>query len=222
MAGSTPTARFPTFANAMKLCALFLLGFGFAGYGADRPVFLEVVRTYADTMIEHGRDKYGPEKSGLMLSALDRSTLTPLTVRPAPPGGIRRGDRPGRPWSAMNGANPQQDQNLLRVLYTLGELTGDARYAKAADEELSWFFSHTMSPKTNLLPWGEHLSWDVIFDAPISGGEELMHEFARPWVLWDRCFTLVPEASRKFALGLWEHQIADRATGGFGRHAPHF
>ena len=206
----------------MKIVGFLLLGFGFAAYGADRPLFLDVVRTYADTMIEHGRDKYGPEKSGLLLSALDRTTLTPLTVRPAPPGGIRRGDRPGRPWSAMTGANPQHDQNLLRVLYTLSELTGDPRYAKVADDELTWFFSHTMSPKTNLLPWGEHLSWDVIFDAPISGGEELMHEFARPWVLWDRCFALVPEASRKFALGLWEHQIADHATGGFDRHAPYF
>ena len=49
-----------------------------------------------------------------------------------------------------------------------------------------------------------------------------MHEFARPWVLWDRCFELAPEASRKFALGLWEHQIANHQTGGFDRHAPYF
>jgi hypothetical protein len=73
-----------------------------------------------------------------------------------------------------------------------------------------------------LLPWGEHLSWDVMLDAPISGGEEMMHEFARPWALWERCFALVPEASRKFALGLWEHQIADQTTGGFDRHALYF
>ena len=129
-------------------------------------------------------------------------TLAPLKVRPAPPGGIRRGDRPGRAWVEMNGANPMLDQNLLRVLYTLSEITGEPRYAKVADEELAWFFNNTMSPKTSLLPWGEHLSWDVILDVPISGGDEMMHEFARPWVLWDRCFALVPEASRKFALGL--------------------
>src|SRR5213079_2851193 len=59
-------------------------------------------------------------------------------------------------------------------------------------------------------------------DAAISGGEEAMHEFARPWVLWDRCFALAPEASAKFALGLWEHQIANQKTGGFDRHAPYF
>jgi hypothetical protein len=209
--------------DIMKMLLLLLSGFALAhpqAQGASAN-FLEVVKRYADTMIERGRDTYGPEKSGLLLSALDRSTLGLLQVRPAPPGGIRRGDRPGRPWVEMNGANPMLDQNLLRVFYVLSDLTGDPRYAKVADEELTWFFNHTLSPKTSLLPWGEHLSWDVVLDVPISGGEEMMHEFARPWMLWDRCFALAPEASAKFALGLWEHQIANHKTGGFDRHAPY-
>lgn len=208
----------------MKMLHFSLLLFAWNSCGgADRPApFLEVVRRYADTMIKRGRDTYGPEKSGLLLSALDRTTLAPLTVRPAPPGGIRRGDRPGRAWVEMNGANPMLDQNLLRVLYALTDLTGDSRYARVAEEELTWFFNHTMSPKTSLLPWGEHLSWDVILDVPISGGDEAMHEFARPWALWDRCFALASGASTKFALGLWEHQIANHETGGFDRHAPYF
>ena len=70
-----------------------------------------------------------------------------------------------------------------------------------------------MSPKTSLLPWGEHLSWDVILDVPISGGDEMMHEFARPWVLWDRCFALAPEASaevRARAVGASDRQSRDR------------
>ncbi len=189
----------------------------------ESSAFLDVVRRYADTMIERGRDRYGPKKSGLFLSALDRMTLSPLTSRPAAPGGIRREDRPGQAWEALNGANPQLDQNLLRVLYALSEVTGDARYRKAADESLTWFLKNTLSPTTNLLPWGEHMSWDVILDKPIAGHPRLqVHEFSRPWVLWDRCFALAPEASRRFALGLWEHQIADHNTGGFDRHAPYF
>ena len=210
----------------MKLLALVITTSAFAfvaaGAPAPRTNFLEVVRRYADTMVEHGRDVYGPQKSGLLLSALDRATLAPLKVRPAPPGGIRRGDRPGRPWAEMNGANPMLDQNLLRVFYALTEITGDPRYAKVVDEELTWFLNNTMSPKTSLLPWGEHLSWDVILDVPISGGEEMMHEYARPWMLWDRCFALAPEPSRKFALGVWDHQIANHKTGGYDRHAPYF
>jgi hypothetical protein len=212
----------------MKLLALLLAGLvlgaqlAVAGDSVGATSFLAVVRGYADAMLEHGRDTYGPQKSGLFLSALDRITMAPLKVRPAPPGGIRRGDRPGRPWVEMNGANPMLDQNLLRVLYTLSELTSEPRYATAADEELSWFFHHTQSPKTSLLPWGEHLSWDVVLDLPISGGDEMMHEYARPWMLWERCFALAPEASARFASGLWEHQIANHQTGGFDRHAPYF
>jgi hypothetical protein len=213
--------RFPPPTPAAALAASFLYLLPAAAADGE-PDLLAVVRRYADTMIERGRDIWGPKKSHLFLSALDRLALAPLSVRPAAPAGIRRGDRPGRAWSAMNGANPHLDQNLLRVLYTLTELTGEPRYGAAADEEIRWFFENTLSPVTSLLPWGEHLSWDVIYDIPISGGDETMHEFARPWVLWDRTFALVPEPSRKFAVGLWEHQIADHASGGFDRHAPYF
>src|SRR4051794_848519 len=102
----------------------------------DARPLLNVVRRYADTMIDRGRDTYGPLKSGLLLSALDRTTLAPLTSRPAPPAGIRRGDRSGRPWSALTGANPHLDENLLRVLYALSQITGDKKYEIVADEEL--------------------------------------------------------------------------------------
>ena len=206
---------------------LFILAFAIPACaategGENRSPFLDVVRRYADTMIERGRDTYGPKKSGLLLSALDRMTLSPLSVRPAPPGGIRREDRAGRPWEALTGANPQLDQNLLRVLYALSEITGDPRYRGVADHELTWFLNNTLSETTSLLPWGEHMAWDVMRDEPISGLSPAVHEFARPWVLWDRCFTLAPEASRRFAFGLWEHQIADHERGGFDRHAPYF
>ncbi|MBI4602857.1 MAG: VCBS repeat-containing protein [Planctomycetes bacterium] len=188
---------------------------------AARPSLLDVVRRYADAMLEHGRDVFGPVKSGLFLSALDRRTLQPLAVRPSPPGGIRREDRPGLPWRPLTGANPHLDENLLRVLYTLGAIDGDSRYAAAADHEVKWFLENAQSPATGLLAWGEHLAWDVLLDRPISGSTDLTHELARPWVLWDRSFELAPEASRRFALGLWEHQIANRETGGFDRHAPY-
>jgi hypothetical protein len=153
-------------------------------YAAEKPArtSLDDVQRYADTMLEHGRDTYGPQPSGLFLSALDRTTLAPLATRPSAPAGIRREDRSGEPWNRLIGANPHLDENLLRIMYTLSEITGDAKYKDAADNELTWFLKNTMSPATALLPWGEHMSWDVIEDRPISGASEGIHEFARPWV----------------------------------------
>ena len=76
----------------MKAACLLLLGISLSASHtpAASTNLLEIVRTYADTMLEKGRDTYGPQKSGLLLSALDRTTLAPLKGRPAPPGGIRR------------------------------------------------------------------------------------------------------------------------------------
>jgi hypothetical protein len=200
-----------------------LVLFAASACAAAEPLsFFEVVRRYADTLIEKGRDSYGPQKSLMFLSAFDRTTLAPLTSRPAAPGGIRREDRSGEPWNTLVGANPHLDQNLLRILYVLTKMTGDGKYAAAADQEISWFLKNAMSPKTSLLAWGEHMSWDVINDKPISGAATGIHEFARPWVLWERSYELAPQECRKFALGLWEHQIANQKTGGFDRHADYF
>ena len=110
---------------------------------------------------------------------------------------------------------------MLRVFYALSDLTGEPRTRETADHEVRWFFEHAASPVTGLLPWGEHLSWDVFLDRPISGSTDLTHEFSRPWVLWDRTFQLAPQAARSFALGLWNHQIANPKTGAFDRHAPY-
>ena len=191
-----------------------------AGAGGDPADLLGVVRRYADVMIEKGRDDHGRLKSPLFLGALDRHALAPLAARPAHPAGIRREDRVGLPWRPLTGANPHHDENLLRVLYALTDLTGERRYAEAADAAIRWFFENARAPATGLLAWGEHLSWDVFLDRPISGSTDLTHEFARPWALWDRTHELAPEAARRFALGLWEHQVADHETGAFDRHAP--
>lgn len=191
------------------------------GFSADVPEspYLKYVYQYADAMLAEGRDTFGPQPSGLFLSALDRTTMRPLTVRPAPPGGIRREDRVGPPWEALVGANPHRDENFLRVLHVLSGLSGKPAYAEAADAELKWFLEHAASPQTHLLAWGEHMYWNTQLDEPHPKQPDAVHEFARPWVLWDRCHELAPDACEKFARGLWEHQIANQTSGAFDRHA---
>ncbi len=171
------------------------------------PDYLAVVKAYADRLIEYGRDGIGRQKSPLFAAALDRRLMMfgPMPRIP----GIRGGDR------TLSGANPMHDQNLYQVLYALTLATGDKRYGAAADEGLKWFFEHCQSEVTGLFAWGEHLGWDFIREAPAGD----IHEFYRPWVLWDRTVELAPGAMAEFAAGLWHHQIHDQKTGEFSRHA---
>src|SRR5947208_7097743 len=191
--------------------ALFLLLAARQAPGAEAPKapvpqspFIRVVYGYTDAMVKNGRDNYGPQKTGLFLSALDCAAMTPLTNLPVAPKGVRSGDRAGSASGPLVGANPQHDENFLRLLYTLSELSGKPHYRAAADAELKWFLENAGSTNTGLLPWGEHTSWDVMRDQPIASNRVQIGTDAvfRPWMLWDRCFELAPDASKGLAMVL--------------------
>ncbi len=187
----------------------------------ERPQdYLEVVKAYAGCMIERGRDRYGSEHTPLFAVALARETESIFTGEARERIlAIERGDWGIRPHDRMvQGANPMQDQNLYRTLHALTDITGEARYARAADDALRWFFTHCQSETTGLFAWGEHIGWDFETETVIDKDAGFIHEFARPWMLWDRSFDLAPGPCERFARGLWEHQIADR-EGHYSRHA---
>ena len=196
----------------VSFTCLFLLVFVCQDVAAEkRPDYLRIVKSYADALIENGRDTYGTEYSPLFASTLDRSTLSLMSTKPSRIQGIRNGDR------SLAGANPMHDQDLYQILYALTKLTGRKRYAKEADKALKWFFQHCQSPATGLLTWGEHISWDFNAEA-VGGRKDAPHEFFVPWVLWGRSFKLAPQHCVKFARGLWDHQIHEH-SGDFSRHA---
>ncbi|MBN1441998.1 MAG: hypothetical protein JXA90_04775 [Planctomycetes bacterium] len=165
---------------------------------------IEAVYGYADAMLRHGRDAVGPQRSGLFLSALDRETLSPLDRRPPPPAGVRPAWRPGPEGGPLVGANPQLDQNLLRLLYFLEGLSGEDRYPRAADEALRWFLLSAQSPRTGLYPWGRSSCWNALADEAVAAAEDAgaPPEMLGPWLLWQRCFALAPEECLRFAHAL--------------------
>ncbi len=173
----------------------------------DEINYFKLVQSYLDTLMEHGRDKYGPEHSPLIAAALNRKTYRIGAF----PGieGIRMGDR------ITTGANPMTDQYIYKLMPYFTALTGDSKYAERTREVLAYFFGVAQSPVTSLYAWGEHMGWNFKSESEI----ERTHEFARPWGLWDLSFEVAPEASLRYATGLWEHQIGDHETGDFSRHA---
>jgi hypothetical protein len=178
--------------HPLRQCLALLLGLAASSAGAAEipkaavpsSPYIGVVYRYADAMIERGRDTYGPQKTGLFLSALDRATMSPLTNRPVAPDGIRKSGRVSPEGGPLAGANPYHDGNLLRLLYMLSELSAKPRYREAADAELKWLLKNA----------GGLTAWDVIKDEPVV---TFGHESFRPWMLWDRCFDLAPEIGAK-------------------------
>lgn len=163
-------------------------------------------------MIRDGRDHYGPEASPLFAAALDRTTMKLGTRQQfGAIVGVRETDR------SLGGANPQVEVALYRILFTLSELTGDRHYATEAERALGYFFTRCQSPATGLMAWGEHLFWD--FATESCQGIDRSHEVGGEWPYWDICYKLAPEGSWRFAIGQWDHQVADQVTGDFSRHA---
>jgi len=183
--------------------------------------YLQMVRDYADAMIAYGRDVYGGQQSPLFAEALDRKAMRMLEgeiLRKAVT--IDRDDWGIRPHDRMiAGGNPQHCQNLYQILYALTKITGENRYADEADRSLKFCFEHCQSPATGLLCWGEHAGWDFRAEKRIDKPAGNTHEFYRPWVLWHRSWQVAAEPCRRFALGLWEHQIGNHQTGDYSRHA---
>jgi len=171
----------------------------------------EIVEAFANTMIKNGRDVYGHEHSPLFAAAMDRTTMNPGSeekFEKIP--GVRKSDR------SLGGANPQENMAFYSILYELTELTGNKKYAREADKALKFLFNHCQSSETDLICWGEHLYWDFYKDK-CQGND--MHEIKGEWPFWDQSYRVASEASWRYSIGLWDHQINCKNTGDFSRHA---
>ena len=58
-------------------------------------------------------------------------------------------------WN-FRGGDVADDAGLYQTLYRLTEITGDGRYADAADASLRWFLLRHVNETTGLPAWGEH------------------------------------------------------------------
>ncbi len=176
--------------------------------------WLDAAQAYADVMLTQGRGRWGDPPSPLFASILRRNDYELLRENDAPnlsAYGIRCNDR------TYCSANVAVDGGLYELLYALSEVTGDARYGQAADEALKWFLENCRSKRTNLLPWGEHLGWELR-ENRVYWLRFDYHELEHDWSLWDRLFALAPAAAIAYAEGMWDHGITDHENVLFSRH----
>lgn len=125
---------------------------------------------------------------------------------------------------AVGGANLQHDVETLHAFRVLSTITGDPRYARAADDYVTAFLINAQSPDTGLLAWGEHLYYDVHRDAITVCCEEKerdwTHEFLPKTPIWRDLWQVSPERTTRALEGLRYHFDGPTPTSFlFNRHA---
>lgn len=192
------------------LSALFLSQAAHAGKANTGPVpgdkYLKAVTTFADNVLEHGRDTYGPRKSPLFVDGLNIDTRKPALWRPE--GGE------GQEWIMCN-LGSQQD--LFRVLVGLSRIGGDPKYRKAAVEAVSYAMQHLQHPN-GLLYWGGHSIYDLATDKPMGGSEPGMHELKTSYPYYELMWEIDPKATRKLIEEFWAAHVIDWSRLWFDRH----
>jgi len=172
--------------------------------------YLWYVRSVADTLLEHGTDRYGKVHVPMFVSILDCRDHRHPGYEIPPIKGQRQNDR------ALFGGNLQHDVPLLVALDALSDLTGDAKYRQAVRAYLTSFLSNCTRTKTGLWPWGEHAHWDFYKDAP--GHTTHEHLGLAPRRFWELAWELDQHAVLGEANGCINH-IVNLDTFDFNRHA---
>ena len=170
---------------------------------------VDAVRTFADGLIEFGRDHYGPKHTPLFVSQLDLETRE----IPRDCGGLYC--CASRGGAGATTSNLQFDAGLLRMLYALTDVTGARTYAAAADDYLAHFLGELPDDVGNF-PWGDHRGYDVVTDEPI----DAMDEFKITWLPWERLWAINADACRGQFDALKLHLIDESRSWAFNRHYP--
>ena len=182
------------------------------------------VKRSIDTLIEHGRDDYGPTKTPLIMAVLDTATLRSPKKPERLDASVRLEGRIHR--RGEQGSNLWYDQSLINAMRRLSRITDDEKYDNAADDYITYYLANCNKPQdsrhpyhTGLPAWGTHIYWSCYEERPAgdqagSGPHEILLFRAN----WQDMYRLAPEAVRRIADGVWTHHIVDKDTGLHNRH----
>jgi len=176
--------------------------------------YLSAVVGCLDTLVKDCTDTYGSEHSPLLCSLVDLKTHRIPEKAPPLLREQRKHDR------AYPGGNLQHDLFTLLAMYHTTKLTGQKRFAEAADAYLGFFLRRCASAGNGLFPYGEHAFWD--FRKETVGGLPIHEDLAFvPKQFLDRLWTINPKATAKHIRQLEMHFL-DGQDCVWNRHAQIF
>ena len=162
------------------------------------------VRTFAETVLEHGRDTYRKQPTPLFVDGLNVDTLEPV-----------RWTLKGEKWIPSNLA---RQQNLLRTLVGLSNLTGDPRYHDAAAATVKYHMEH-LQAENGLFQWGGHRLIDLASGEARGEGSKMVHEMKFVLPFYELFWEVNPKATEKFIKAFWSGHVIKWSNLDMTRHA---
>lgn len=167
---------------------------------------LEVLKTYANHVLETGRDHWSGQNSPLLADGVHVDTGEPVVWK-------FEGD-------SYIISNMASQQNLFRFLTGLSNITGDPVYKQAAVDAIQYHFDHLLSP-SGLLLWGGHQFIDLRTLEPANtpnGFDTYSHEFKDHYPFYDLMYEVDPEKTTQFLRALWNAHVTDWGVLDMNRH----
>lgn len=196
---------------------------------AATPAILERIRSHFDKQLATGlATGYGPRDSAMWMSSLDTRTgrYPDPDQRPAHiPKRVYR-------WiDAPRGCGLYWDQPQLVAAHALSALTGDARYADAADRYTREYLE-IATAGNGIILWGNHYYYDAFDDAvlwfkgsrppePVDFETQIgdYHEMRPLTPAWEIMHRLDAQRTHRAITAAADAHLVEPETGMFNRHA---
>jgi len=172
-------------------------------FADEHSKYLNAVRSFADSVLQNGKDIYGLETTPLFVDGLHITTLEPVKWKCR-----------GETWVLSNFASQQP---LLRILDGLTALTGRKKYRRAAEEATGYVLENLTTPN-GLLYWGGHLAWDLEQEKPV-GQYADVHELKSHQPYYRIMWRINAQATKKLMESIWAGHILDWSLLDYNRHA---
>jgi len=162
---------------------------------------LQAVVAFANNVLQDAADRYRPEPTPLLANGIDVFTKEQL------------------PWHFPEGKDAvlsdfTEQQNFMRVLAALTNLTGEARYQDAAKACYAYYFAH-FQDEGGLLRWGGHCAIDLKTLQPVG---PLIHELKNAYPFYELMYEVNPAATVRYIKGFWNAHVYNWRTLEISRH----
>ena len=111
----------------------------------------------------------------------------------------------------------QNQQNLMRLLASLSQFTGDSKYVRAAGEAAEYMFNNYWYPESGVLHLGGHGYVDLVTGNRY-GMKGVVHEIEDVYPYWELLRDVNPDRGEGLMKGIWEANIKDWDALHYNRH----